>query len=338
MILQNILRQNIYLWLTDLDPDGKSRRLLARIFLALILGLGIFFALGLESKFVIWLIICAVNGLMALASAPKDYLFRYFSLAFFANFSAILCAYFVHNESPYFIFMVAFVGFCAGITSGFGQSGKLIGALSFVLFSVMSFVDVAPDNLQYVLISFLIAFFCVFIVMFLAVPIPKETILRANKKRVYRLFVELLSNDTAFNVSTVGLILQGIRSSVCERLPKECDEIIGRYVTLKNMILTLSRYDDNIHLNILCFYEVYRKISVYKNALINLFDTMSQDKDTTIAYKKFVAINNELSQSIQTIILNNKALDNKAVAHIASAFYITNEIVNIMSLELGYNV
>jgi hypothetical protein len=201
----------------------------------------------------------------------------------------------------------------------------MIGALAFVLFSVTSFVDVAKADILTVLEVFAIANFWTIIVMFVFVPIPKSKILQANTKIAFDTLLAMLQNRQGYDAIKVTEIMRSIKENICNRLPNECARISERFITLKNLVILMTRYDVSIYKDNQYFFEIYQAFNEFKNSFIVLLELISDGKDFKNVAEIFFTKKQNLSIHIQSAF-ESANLDNKQITHLATASYIAYEL------------
>lgn len=312
------------------DPDGKSRRLIIRILIALFFAIITFKSLGLQDKFLLWLILCQVNNLMALSLAPKDFLLKYYFINLFMTLTMLTSALLIGSSSDYFIPSVALLGFIAGMTSGYGQSGKMIGALGFILFAMTSFTNSPSSDFEYIYAAFFIANFFTFIVIFVFVPIPKYKILQENKKIALKLLCEILNSPDRYTPMQASVIFRGIKESVCSRLPKECFEVSEFFIALKNLIFITVKFDTTEFIDNEDFKDIYTIFDNLKLVIEKLLYEIAIEKDCSKTLELFENTKNLLNSKIVKLY-NTNQLDTRQITHIATAAYIVNEFARLFA-------
>lgn len=305
--------------LLELDPDGSSARLITRIFIALFIGYGLFTVFDIPQNYAIWLFLGIVNNLIALARAPKLYLFRYyiFSVGLMGLFVVIGSA--VSVGADYFLPLVFFIAFLSGLTCMFGFSGKMIGALSFVAFALSASINSGVKNIEMFLITYAIVALCVYVVLFIVVPVPRERIIKSAKRRFYAFLGSLLKGELEIDSLKSREIIVGIKNSLCDRLPIECQTIIQKAIHLKNNVLMLIKYEKS------GIKEVDEGMEEFSNRLILLFDALQKESLSEEFFLKFRQESKKLLELIESRSENS--------VHLAVASYIISEISAITESE-----
>lgn len=312
------------------DADGKSRRLIIRIVIALFFALATFKLLGLEDKFLLWLILCQVNNLMALSLAPKDFLLKYYLINLIMTLTMLTSALLIGSGSEYFMLSVAVLGFIAGITSGYGQSGKMIGALGFILFAMTSFTNSPSSDFKSIYAAFLIANFFTFIVIFVFVPIPKYKILQENKKIALKLLCEILNAPDKYTPMQASAVFRGIKDSVCARLPQECFEVSEFFISLKNLIFITIKFDTTEFIENEDFKDIYTIFDNLKLVIEKLLHDAAMELDHTKTLELFENTKALLDAKILKLYSTSE-LEINQITHIATASYIINEFSRLFA-------
>lgn len=319
--------------LLDIDPDGSSRRLVGRIALALAVGFSIFSLLQIPTANIFWLVITTFNLLIALASAPKKGLIRYYFLAVIFFIIMIFLGSFFDKDSELFIYIVGIVGFASGLLGRFGVSGKMIGALGFVLFAASATleIDVVADIVSF-LITYLISAFTVFLVMFIALPIPRALIIEGSKKKYYKLLRDIFLGKMDFNTTKSVDVFEGVKENLCNKLPTECELIVTKFLRLRNSSLMLKRYANERPFGSEVSYKVSYILNELCSICASIFDALAMGKDISNKMSLYSAKKDEIYKLAQDAVLD-KYISKKEKIHIAAELHIIRELQHFLESE-----
>lgn len=330
------LKDRFYEFTIDVDADGTSRRLIVRIFTALLLAFGLFKLLPIPDSYIIWLLLGAINNMLALGHAPKKNLFYYYLLSVFVLSGFIILGSYFDIYYKYFIVTVGAVAFLTGLLGIFGITGKLIGALGFVLFAISSSVGISVHNdLYHFALTYGIVAFSVFIVMFVAIPIPREKIIEGAKRKYYKLLKEILLGHANFDAIKTREMLLGIKEGLCDKLPLECDRIVQKFIRFRNSIFMLQTYKNNNNYENKEILQVTKLMDELSLATAFVFSALIHQKDTKRRYGLFASKKQEIERHIQHIRQEKRdAFSQKEMIHLAVASHIINEIDALLVSEV----
>jgi len=322
---------HVHLWLVGIDPDGSSRRTLLRVLSATMMSVVTFTVvaklLSMPMSMMMWIFIGVLNNTLALASAPKEKLLRYYFISIFSIGTMTLIGLPITVNFAYFLPLVAIVAFVCGLYGVFGLSGKMIGTLSFVSFSIGFAFDADGKYMWEFLITYAIAAFFVYTVFFLMIPIPREKIINGAKVSFYGFMHDLLEGELKMDAFKSREILMGIKERLCNKLPLECEIHMQKMIRLKGAITSLNDHTKED------LGELDKEVREIIATLSNIFYLKSIEKPSLAAYNEFLEKKERLFRNISLIEESQEILSNKKVLNSAVVFYCIEEITNIMDSE-----
>ncbi|MFW6308327.1 MAG: hypothetical protein ACOC08_06770 [Campylobacterales bacterium] len=324
------LSDKYFNFLINIDADGTSRRLVFRVFMSCVIGFALFFAVGVDKGYLIWLIVGIINNMLPLAHAPKSRLL-FFTLISVTNIVVmVLASSFIKENPELFLLSVPIAGFIAGLYSMFGVAGKLIGALGFVMFSLScSFGPVGSSELLEFFKAYGAAVISVFVVMFFAIPIPRDSIINGSKRKYYKLIEEILLGHIEPNSMKSREVLLGIKDRVCEKLPEECDMLIQKLVRLRDMTSMLKKYKYKSTNQDRELKNVSRMLENLSLITALFFEKAHRGAKTTDELERFLAESGAIKDKILKV-KSSKTVDKREYMYLASAYYITDELEYII--------
>jgi hypothetical protein len=319
--------------LLDIDPDGSSRRLVGRISLALLVGFAIFSLLKIPTANIFWLVITTFNLLISLASAPKKGLIYYYLLAVLFFISMIFMGSFFNKSSELFIYVVGIVGFISGILGRFGVSGKMIGALGFVLFAASATLDIdVVSDVTNFLTTYLISASTVFLVMFVALPIPRMLIIEGSKKKYYKLLRDIFLGKMDFNTTKSVHVFEGVKENICNKLPAECELIVTKFLRLRNSSLMLKRYANEHPYGSEASYKISYILNEMCSICASIFDALAMDKRFDEKLSLYRDKKDEIYKIAQGVV-NDVYISKKEKIHIVAELHIVTELWHFLESE-----
>jgi len=274
-----------------------------------------------------WIFIGVLNNVLALASAPKEKLLRYYFISIFSIGAMTLIGLPITVDYDYFLPIVTVVAFVCGLYGVFGVSGKMIGALAFVSFSIGFAFEADGDYIWKFLITYSIAAFFVYTVFFLMIPVPRDKIINGAKVSFYGFMHDLLKGGLKMDAFKSREILMGIKERLCNKLPLECEIHMQKMIRLKGAITALNEHaKENLG-------ELDSEVRGIIDTLSNIFYLKSQEKPSLVEYKDFLEKKEKLFRNISLLKESKEILSDRKVLNSAVIFYCIEEIVNIMDSE-----
>lgn len=329
-------KDRFYEFMIDIDADGTSRRLVVRIFTALVLSLVLFKAFNLPNSNIIWLILGTINNMIALGHAPKKNLFLYYLLSISTLGGMIILGSYFNQDYKYFIGAVGCIAFLSGMLGIFGINGKVIGSLGFVHYAIAASVGITiHHDLTDFLITYGIVVFSVFIVMFIAIPIPREKIIEGAKKKYYKLLKEVLLGHVSIDAAKTREMLLGIKEGLCDKLPLDCEMIIQKFIRFRNTIFMLDSYRSNTGFDNHELQQITKLMDELSLAFALVLNAFVHKKDVKRQYGLFSAKKSEIEHKI--LVLKKEKRDvftQREIVHLAAASHILNEAELLLLSEI----